>query len=189
MMFPVEHCRFCVKHAGRWIAVFVSLVLTTGCTLSMRSSPPPEPVVVVDPSMCDPDWMARQQRLVRDLTAPYGTRRYIRADGSVCEPPSVAEALAIHRAAHPAPVAVADPIVVTRVVVAQPARSGQQAMVRVVETVTVQDLDSDPVTMDNRSTAIGDGDGDDSAWFSVFTVRAADGGQLPSVWNPGVMDL
>jgi len=43
------------------------------------------------------------------------------------------------------------------------------------------------VTMDTSGTAIGDGDG--SAWFSVFTSHAADDGQLPSVWNPGVMDL
>lgn len=188
MRFPVEHQRFCVKPLNRGIGVTGLLILSTGCTQLPRSAPPPvpAPVVVEAPVVCDSDWMARQQRLVRDLTAPYGTRRYIRSDGSVCEPPTVAEALAIQRNKPITPAATRPPMAETATI-----RPGPAAVetVMVVETVHADDPASKVVMEDGADGAVGDQV--ETAWYEVFTPTppTADDAQIPSVWNPGVMDL
>ena len=74
-------------HVKHWVTgglLLALLLFQAGCATGARPAPPPGPVP--DPSVCQSAWMSGQRTLVRDLTVPFGSRRYIREDGSVCRP-------------------------------------------------------------------------------------------------------
>ena len=66
------------------LAVLLLIPIATGCTLQPR----PDVAAELTGPACGNAWMTTQAHLVRDLTAAYGVRRYVREDGSLCRPAS-----------------------------------------------------------------------------------------------------
>ena len=83
-MKPSRNTRVPVTGLLSRIAVLLLIPVATGCTVQPRPDVAAEFTVPV----CDNTWMATQGHLVRDLTAAYGVRRYVREDGSLCRPAS-----------------------------------------------------------------------------------------------------
>ena len=133
-MKPSRNMRVSVPVLLRGFAVFLLIPIATGCTLQSR----PDVAAEATGSVCGNAWMATQGHLVRDLTAAYGVRRYVREDGSLCRPVSEETVATGTVPAAPAPV----PVVMSP---AEPV--------------------AEPVAP--LQAGVGDGDATDD-WFAVF---------------------